>query len=74
MFVSMPALAKRFECRAKFRRKKLGLLPRSEVAAFVERVVIDQFVIRPICPTPRGLIDLARKDAHGSRDGDVDGV
>jgi hypothetical protein len=37
------------------------------VPAFVELVVIDEFVIRPLCPTPRGLIELVRKDTHGSR-------
>jgi hypothetical protein len=44
------------------------------VAAFVDLVEVDQVVIGALCPTPRGLIVLARKDAHGSRDGDVDGV
>ena len=44
------------------------------MAAFVELVVIDEFVIRPFCPTPRGLIELVRKDAHGSRDRHVLGV
>ena len=39
--------------------------------AFVELVVMDEFGIRPLCPTPRGLIELVRKDAHGYRDGDV---
>jgi hypothetical protein len=32
---------------------------------------MDKFEIRTLCPTPRGLIDLAGKDAHGNRDGDV---
>jgi hypothetical protein len=44
------------------------------VAALVELVVIDELVIGPLCPTPRGLILLARKDADGSRDGVVLGV
>jgi hypothetical protein len=44
------------------------------VPAFVQRVVIDEFVVRALCPTPRGFIVFARKDAHGSGDGDVDGV
>jgi len=44
------------------------------VPAFVERVVIDELVVRPLCPTPRRFIVLARKDAYSSRDGDVDGV
>ena len=29
---------------------------------------MDEFGIRPLCPTPRGLIDFVRKDAHGDRD------
>ena len=33
-----------------------------------------EFVIRPLRPTPRGFIVLARKDSHGSWDGDVGGV
>jgi hypothetical protein len=41
------------------------------VAAFVELVVMDEFGIRPLGPTPRGLIELVRKGAHGNRDGDV---
>jgi hypothetical protein len=44
------------------------------VPAFVNLVLIDEFLIRSLCPTPRGLIVLARKHAHGSRDGDVGGV
>jgi hypothetical protein len=44
------------------------------VPAPVNLVVVDEFVIRPLCPTSRGLIVLAGKDAHGSRDGDVGGV
>jgi hypothetical protein len=43
------------------------------VAAFVDLVVIDEFGIRPLCPTPWGWIDLVRKDAHGNRDGDTFG-
>jgi hypothetical protein len=41
------------------------------VSAFVELVVIDEFGIRPFCPASRGLINLARKNAHGYGDGDV---
>ena len=32
-------------------------------------VEVDQFGIRPLCPTARGRIELVRKDAHGNRDG-----
>jgi hypothetical protein len=44
------------------------------VPAFINLVVIDEFVISALCPTPRGFIVFARKDGHRSRDGDVDGV
>src|SRR5260370_30311070 len=33
---------------------------------------MDQLGIRPLCPAPRGWIELVRKDAHGNRDGDAD--
>jgi hypothetical protein len=32
---------------------------------------MDEFGIRPLCPTPRRLVKLAGKDAHGNRDGGV---
>src|SRR5258707_7035936 len=32
---------------------------------------MDQFGVRPLCPTPRGGVDLIWKDADGNRDGDV---
>src|SRR5437773_10599980 len=32
---------------------------------------MDQFGIRARCPTPRGLIELVRKGAHGSRNRDT---
>src|SRR5438128_9921144 len=32
---------------------------------------MDKFGIRALCPTPRGLIELVRKGAHGSRDRDT---
>ena len=35
---------------------------------------MDEFRIRSLRPTPRGLILLARKDAHGYRNGDALGV
>jgi hypothetical protein len=44
------------------------------MSAFLDLVVIDQLVIRALRPAPRGLIVLAGKHAHGSRDGDVSGV
>ena len=44
------------------------------MAAFVELVVMDEFGIRPLCPAPRGWIELVREDAHGNRDGDAFGI
>jgi hypothetical protein len=52
----------------------LRLFPGHEVAALVELVVIDELVIGPLGPTPRGLILLAGEDADGRRDGDILGV
>jgi hypothetical protein len=43
----------------------------AKVSARVHCVVINEFRIRPLCPTPRGRIDLVRKGAHRNRDGDV---
>ena len=51
--------------------KKLRLLPRREVPALGELVVVDQLGIRLLRPAPRGLIELVREGAHGDRDGDV---
>jgi hypothetical protein len=44
------------------------------VSAFINLVVVDEVVIRLLCPTLRGLIVLARKDAHVGRDRNVGGV
>ena len=52
----------------------MRLFPCRKVPAFVDFVVVDELVIRLLRPTPRGLIVLARKDGHGSWDGDVGGV
>src|SRR5438045_6344396 len=35
---------------------------------------MDEFGIRPLCPAPRGWIELVRKDAHGNRDGGADAL
>ena len=59
--------AHRFEGRTHLSTEKVRLLPGREVPAFIELVVIDELRIRPLGPTPRRLIALARKDAHGSR-------
>src|SRR5205823_13264790 len=42
--------------------------------ALFELVVIDEFGIRPLCPAPRGWIELVRKDAHGNGDGGADAL
>jgi hypothetical protein len=44
------------------------------MTAFVDPVVVDELVIRPLGPASRGSIVLAGKDAHGRRDGHVGGV
>ena len=41
------------------------------MSASVYLVVVDELVIRPLRPTTRGLIVLAGKDTHRSRDGDI---
>ena len=70
-FLCQLRLAQRLECGAEFCCKKFWLLPGREVSALVELVVIYEFGIRLLCPTPRCLIELVRKDAHGNRDGDA---
>jgi hypothetical protein len=55
-------------------REQLGLLPRREVTALVNLVVIDELWICLLCPTPRGLILLAGKNTHCHRNGDALGV
>jgi hypothetical protein len=51
--------------------KRASAVPRPQVPAFVELVVMDEFGIRPLRPTPRGWIEFVGKDAHGNRDGDA---
>ena len=59
--------AQRPEACADLFRESLRLLPRGEVPAFGEPVVMNQFGIGFFCPAARGGIDLVGKDAHGSR-------
>jgi hypothetical protein len=66
--------AKRSEPRSDLRRKALRLLPGGEVSALGELIVVNQFRIRLLCPTPRGWIEFVREHAHGDRDGDALGV
>ena len=66
--------AQRPEARADLFREDLRLFPGREVAALVGLVVIDEVVIGPLGPAPRGLIALAGEGAYGGRDGYIDGV
>src|ERR1700693_4628511 len=66
--------AQRSERRSHLGHEKRGLLPRSEVAALVELVVVDQLGIGTLRPAPRGCIDFIGEDAHGDRDLDAAGV
>src|SRR5712671_7983407 len=51
--------------------EQFGLFPRGEVPALVEFVEIDEFGIRPLCPTTRSRVELVRKDAHRNGDGNA---
>src|SRR6266568_5367798 len=66
--------AKRLEARAHLGDEELGLLPRREVAALGELVVVDELRIRPLRPPLRGGVDLLGKDAHGDGNLDAPGV
>src|SRR5687767_6727853 len=55
-------------------REEVRLLPGREVVALVDFVEVDEVGVGLLGPTPRRLIELARKDAHGGRDGDALGV
>jgi hypothetical protein len=44
------------------------------VPAFRNRVEMDQFGKRLLCPAPRGWIEFIREDGHGNRDGDAFGI
>ena len=44
------------------------------MSALLDLVVMDEFGKSALCPTPRGWIELVRKDAHGNRDGDAFGI
>src|SRR2546423_1859592 len=56
--------AQRSEADAKVLSKKLRLLPRSEVGAFVVSVVVDHLRVRPLGPAARRRVDLVREDRH----------
>jgi len=50
-------------------RNEIVAVGAREHELLVELVVMDEFGIRPLCPTPWGCIDLVGKDAYGHRDG-----
>src|SRR5215475_14440578 len=64
-----PPSAQRPECGTDFLGEKLWLLPRGEVPALVELVVVDEVGIGLLSPTPRGFVELVGEDAYGSWDG-----
>src|SRR5215213_9618094 len=70
----VPHLAQRPEARANLVCEEVRLFPRREVPAPGDLVVVDEVRVGPLRPTPRGLILLAGKDAHGRRDGDTFGI
>src|SRR3954470_13963674 len=61
----------RSEARAQLLGKQLRLFPRGKVPAFSRLVVVDEFEICPLRPTPRSLVHLLRENANGSRNGDL---
>src|SRR5687768_739640 len=67
-------MANRPERGSDFLGEEMWLLPGGEVTTLVDLVVVDEAGIRPLRPTPRRLILLARKHAHGDRDGNPLGV
>jgi hypothetical protein len=58
---SEPAAAISAALRRPTRGQESRLLPGRSVPASCDLVVVDQFGIRPLCPTPRGLIEIAVK-------------
>src|SRR5215217_1455066 len=60
------ALTKRSKPGTNLFSESFWLFPRREVSALVEFVVMDQVGICALCPTPRGLIEIFRKGAHGN--------
>src|SRR5271169_2530164 len=59
------------ERRSHLLNEELRLLPGGEVSALGKLVVVDQLRVRPLCPTPRGLVDLVGEGADGDRDFDA---
>src|SRR4029453_16891235 len=57
--------AQRFERGSEFLGENRRLLPRREVTALFRLVVVNEIGVGSLGPTPRRLILLAWKDAHG---------
>src|SRR4051812_37259232 len=69
--LALGRLPQRAERLSQLGGEQLGLLPRREVAAFVEPVVVDQLGVGPLRPASRRRVDLVGKDAHSDRDRDA---
>src|SRR5260370_34693926 len=68
-------LAQRPERRQHLGGEQVWLFPGGEVAASVERVVVDEvFGVRALGPAAGGLIELVGEDADGERNRDGLGV
>ena len=67
-------LPQRPERGAELGGEELRLLPRGEVAAFVDLVEVDQVAIGAPGPCLRGAIALPRKDRDGHRERDLGGL
>ena len=67
-------LAQRPETRAYLIAQQLRLFPGREVPTRLERVVVDQVPVSPLCPSPRRLVALAGEDTDGNRYGNVLGA
>src|SRR3954468_15052856 len=65
------ALPQRPERNSELVGQRRGLLPRSEVAALGQAVVVDQLGIGLLCPALRRLVDLVGEGADGDRDLDA---
>src|SRR5262249_46770329 len=59
------ASPQRTERGAYFFREELRLFPCGKVATLIELVVVNQLRVGALRPTPRRLIQLVRKSAHG---------
>src|SRR5262245_18627449 len=72
--IASGSLAQRSKRSAHLGTEELRLLPRREVGALVELVVVDEVRIGLLRPTARSRVDLVREDAHSYRDLDAPGV